>query len=181
MPDWKIFSAEYWKKKKKSDWLILVLAGVLLFVLSIPTTDTKPKKQEKSVKTNTTVSDSSYRIQLQDELQTILEQMKGVGKVEVMITMKDDGERIIEKEEKETVQTEQGKEKERQREETSVMEKSADTETPYVKKETKPAVEGVFVVADGGGSAKVKEEIMRAVLALFSVEAHKIVVVERNS
>ena len=41
-------------------------------------------------------------------------------------------------------------------------------------------MEGVLVVAEGGGDAKIVKNISDAVLALFSVEAHKIKVVKMN-
>ena len=40
--------------------------------------------------------------------------------------------------------------------------------------ELEPRVEGVIVIAEGGGNAQVKQNILEAVQALFSVEAHKI-------
>ena len=40
--------------------------------------------------------------------------------------------------------------------------------------ELEPRVEGVIVIAEGGGNAQVKQNILEAVEALFPVEAHKI-------
>ena len=40
--------------------------------------------------------------------------------------------------------------------------------------ELEPVVEGVIVIAEGGGNAAVKQNILEAVEALFPVEAHKI-------
>ena len=48
------------------------------------------------------------------------------------------------------------------------------TQTPYVSKENAPEVEGILVIADGGGNAVVAKNLTEAVQALFGVEAHKI-------
>ncbi|MEI3340576.1 MAG: hypothetical protein V8R80_12125 [Eubacterium sp.] len=43
-----------------------------------------------------------------------------------------------------------------------------------------PEIEGILVVAQGGGNTAVAENISEAAQALFSVEAHKIKVVKMN-
>ena len=45
-------------------------------------------------------------------------------------------------------------------------------------KEKSPIVEGVTVVAQGGGNAEVQKNISDVIQALFGVEAHKIIVVK---
>jgi stage III sporulation protein AG len=42
------------------------------------------------------------------------------------------------------------------------------------------SVEGVVVVAEGGGSPGVEEQIREVVMSLFSVEAHKVIVVKMS-
>lgn len=51
---------------------------------------------------------------------------------------------------------------------------------PFVTREMLPDVEGILVVAEGGGNAQVAKNISDAVLALFPVEVHKIKVVKMN-
>lgn len=47
-------------------------------------------------------------------------------------------------------------------------------------KKLSPEVEGVIVIADGGGNAVVVQNITGAIQALYGVEAHKIKVMKRN-
>ena len=49
---------------------------------------------------------------------------------------------------------------------------------PYVIKEINPQVSGVLILAQGAGSAAVKNEICEAVEALFNLPIHKIKVLE---
>ena len=63
--------------------------------------------------------------------------------------------------------------------ETVLVETSGDT-SPIVVSEKYPEIEGVLIVCQGGNSADVEVHIKEAVEALFSVDAHKIVVCKRK-
>ena len=49
---------------------------------------------------------------------------------------------------------------------------------PYVTSRQNPQIEGVLVVAQGGGNARVNSDISEAIMALFDIEAHKIKVMK---
>ncbi len=82
----------------------------------------------------------------------------GLGEAEVMITLSDSGETIVEKDQKE--QTNRIEESdagggtrtttEQETEETTVYVENGSEKQPYVTKEVLPKVEGVLVVAEGG-------------------------------
>ena len=77
-----------WNKlleNKKNQWLILLLVGILLVVIAIPT---KSSSEEKSVvdSKNWSASETEQR------LENILGQMQGIGEVHVMITYKQENE-----------------------------------------------------------------------------------------
>ena len=190
----KFFDWKHGENADKNKWLIAVLVGALLLVVALPSGEKNEKnsgKGEESVTTATTDSGGTkadhYRRQLETELAQMLEEMEGVGKVKVMITLKDSGERVVEKDRSDSStvseETEQEALKRRetqlQSEETTVY---ADRETnePFVSKENRPAVEGVLILAEGGDSTAVKQNISDAVLALFHVDAHKIKVVKMS-
>ena len=50
----------------------------------------------------------------------------------------------------------------------------------YVGKEILPTIEGVVVVAEGGGNATIVSQISKVAMALFPIEAHKIIVVKMS-
>lgn len=189
------FGMENLKKLKKEHLLMIVLAGILLLVIAIPVEDTKKKtgetseKQEKIQTVQETEDDSAYVSSLEGQLEKILGAMEGVGNVKVMITLKDDGESVVEKDvtrTEETVTEEGGEGTKRENkvinsaEETIYIQGETTDSAPFVAKEVKPRVEGVLVVAQGGQNAVVVKNISDAVLALFPIEAHKIKVVKMN-
>lgn len=112
---------------KKNQWIILLLIGILLIVIAIPTKD--GTKQESLFQVQDTDTSST---EIEKRLENMLSQMKGVGDVHVMIT--------------------------------------------YQEKE----VEGIVVVAEGGGNSVVIRNITEVVQALFDVNSHKIRVIEQK-
>ncbi len=176
------------KRGKKNQWLIVALVGVLILVIAIPV----PKKEEtQKVETiETTVLEENGQMEtLERRLEGVLRKVAGVGKVNVMITRKSSGEKVVEKDRPVT----DGSMKEEDGETTSrsTTEKTLEEATvfvqdgqggqmPYVKEELEPEIQGVIVVAEGGNDPKVIRNITEAVMALFDVEAHKIKVMKMN-
>ena len=77
-----------WNKllgNKKNQWLILLLVGILLVVIAIPT---KSGTEEKGVVDSKNCSTS----ETEQRLENILSQMQGIGEVHVMITYKQENE-----------------------------------------------------------------------------------------
>ncbi len=129
------------------------------------------------------VSTSSYEEQQEARLEEILRKVEGVGEVEVMITLQASSEKVVEKDQPSTSQDVEEQDsgggtrstQDRSWSESTVYwEQENGSRTPYVIKELKPRVEGVIVIAQGGGDPEIKQNIMEAVQALFPVEAHKI-------
>ena len=176
-----------WGKMEKLT--VLLVAGLLLVLFAWPgeeqSGETAPEAETTA---GTAAADASYEEQLEQRLEEILSQVEGAGEVQVMVTLKDGGEKVLQENTSRT---------EKQVEETdssggvrSQTENSYDSDTllsggsggtPYVIQERAPEVEGVLVLADGADSATVKAQIAEAVQALFPVEAHKIRVLKRGS
>ena len=113
---------------KKNSWMILLLVGVLLVVIAIPTkTDSEEGSLSRYDEPDQNTTDMEKR------LENLLEQMQGVGEVHTMITYQKDD-----------------------------------------------SVEGIVIIADGGGNAVVVRNITEVVRALFSVDSHKIKVIEKK-
>ncbi len=173
------------KKLKKEQVLILLLAGVLLLVISIPTEqDAGAGETENTIQE--TVQEKTDREILEERLTKAISQVEGVGKTEVMITLKSDGRRIVEKDtERSEGRDESGQEgtasvntTAEERESTVYASDGQGGEVPYVTETLEPEIAGVLIVAQGGGDMALVQEITEAVMALFGVEAHKIKVMK---
>jgi stage III sporulation protein AG len=132
------------------------------------------------------VAMSEYAARQEKELEQILSGVAGVGDVEVMLTIASSEEKkTLQKEStssEEVEETESGGTKRKQNtssvETEPVLVEEGEAETPYIIKIQSPQIEGVLVVAQGAGSGSVDSEIIAAVEALFSIEAHKIKVMK---
>lgn len=113
---------------KKNAWMILLLVGVLLVVIAIPT-KTEPRNSSLSIYDET----EQEATDMEKRLQNLLQKMQGVGEVHTMITYRNDKQ-----------------------------------------------VEGIVIIADGGGDAVVVRNITNVVRALFDVDSHKIKVIEKK-
>lgn len=191
-----------WKTFKKSDWAVIGLAGVLLLVIAMPMdgkkseTNVKEQKQEADAGMNMQQagndSESEYNDYvdaLEMRLEDVLSKMEGVGKVEVMITIADTGEMVVEKDrdstQTATTETDSAGGRrdvsETRTEEETIYVKKDNESYPYIQKEKMPTIEGVVVVAEGGNNPTVISDISESVKALLPVEVHRIKVVKMCS
>ena len=187
---------------KKDNLLILLLAGVLLVVIALPTEKNSGGGQDTGQSRENTggaaqdVSSSvtgfsdteEYAAYLERRLENTLSQVSGVGEVQVMITLEATRELVLEKDRE--VQSNSTTEEDSQggnrysqqisRAESTVYHSSGNNE-PYVVKTLLTRVEGVVVVAQGAGTGNINRNITDMVQALFDVEAHKVKVVKMDS
>ncbi len=177
--------------EKKEKAVILFLLGVFFLLIATPISDLSGKSEKQNKKNNAPVEDKTvetdkkdaYIDWLENKLEQTIGGMEGAGKVLVMITLKDNGEKILDKNqpyESESLKTqEEGKASEettiRSDQETVLIEEGGDT-APVVVQELYPDIQGVLVVCEGGDNSELALHIKEAVMALFSIDAHKIVV-----
>ena len=182
------------KLPKKNQLLLILLAGILLLVIVFPVPEQSGSSPDQKTEDTEQVLSSDirdngeYEKYLEEKTARVLEDVEGVGEVTVMITLKSDGQKIIEKDQSSSSQSTDEADsgggtrsvEDQSSDKTSIYEQAADgTSTPYVSKELAPEVEGVVVIADGGDNAVVAQNITEAVQALFGVEAHKIKIMKR--
>ena len=181
-----------WKKlnfKDKNTWVILGIFGVLLLVIAMPVekaqkkdsgmTQTQPAAEDETAESGRERADDSIA-ELESRLEETLSLIDGAGQVRVMITMKDTGEKVVEKDITCRTDAASGGSQNTEQSQSSVYTRDGNTETPYISNEMTPQVEGVLVVAQGGGNSMVKQNILQSVMALFPLEAHKITIVKMS-
>lgn len=200
---------------RRDNLLILVLLGVLLYIVALPVKKEDPAAtdtgmeiteqynagiltssgqqnvaQQDTVDVGTQAvtagSTEEYAAYLEGKLKKMLESVRGVGEVEVMITLESSEERIVEKDM--TAERSQTEEQDSAGGTRTVSSSNTGYQTvyqegsqgsPFVVKTLTPKVEGVLVVAEGAGKGNMTGEITQIAQALFGVEAHKVKVLEK--
>lgn len=190
---WEALRSKLQKMLRKDNLIILVLGGILLLVISLPTGKQKESPEETSVEnTQGTMSDRSvqeqedYAEKLEARLEEILSQVEGAGEVKVMITLRETRELVVEMEEtrdwQETREEDSGggsREIYReQKQENALYTSQKGDGSPLIIKEKYPKVEGAVVLAQGAGRAGIRGELTEAVQALLGLEAHKVKVLK---
>ncbi|WDV47941.1 hypothetical protein PV797_09660 [Clostridiaceae bacterium M8S5] len=174
------------KDKKNSNIIFLLVIGILLLIGSVyfstdgeTTGDIGKVNSDIASTVKSEQSDDTARF-MEDKLKNILSKIKGVGNVEVMVTLEDTTERIpaINK----TITVESTNEKDyqggtrstnKQDEINEIVTKSSN-EGLVILKEIKPKVKGVIVVAGGIEDMKVKEDIYLAVKTVLGITGNKV-------
>ena len=175
------------KKIKKEpgikEWIIILAAGALLLLLSVP--DLFHKEKEETVDTGASVLQSEkqteeYAERMERKLEEMLLKIDGVTGAEVMITVTSTMEKVVLTD---TVSDEESLEEQDGEGGTRTSQKNTEEKktvlagnVPYMTKELTPDVEGVVAVISGADSGKVLA-ITEAVQALFDVPAHKVKII----
>ena len=149
----------------------------------------KETEEENVGEKKETVQKDDYISYLENKLEKVLSQMEGVGKVAVMITVSDNGTYVVEKDTTQNSTTTAENDSnggsrtvtEQQKGESTIYIENGQEKTPYIQKENLPTIEGIVVVAEGGGNGKTISDISETIQALFPVEAHRIKVVKMGS
>lgn len=184
-------------KKVIQNTVIIAIIGIILLIAGSVFFQGTAKKSEKVTpqpKNGTealeTLSqkEGETKDKLEKSLESILSQIKGAGKVSVMVTFYSGNESVPAYNTKNSTSDTQEKDKEggtrsvkqSDKENNIIFEESDGVKKPYITKEMLPKVKGVVIVADGAGDAEVKSSLANATEALFEVASHKIQVFERN-
>lgn len=180
--------------RKKENMIVIALIGVLLLVIAIPAErkdERKGDNWEKVELTSTTEEtkegEKDYVSALENRMENLLEDVEGVGKTQVMITLKTSEEQIVEKDtpisrssitENDNTGGSRSTSDVKSQEETVYTVNSNGDKIPYVIKTQEPEIEGITVVAQGGGNPTVQKNISEVIQALFNIEIHRIKVVK---
>lgn len=187
------------KKLQKDQCLIMILLGILLCVIAIPTEKKETESDLSNIKRDTMddhmgqdteeVTDE-YVGYWENKLEKALRYVDGVGKVRVLITLQSSEQKIVEKDgpEEYSDTTETDSTGGSRMIGNSRIEKSTiyttdgqGGNTPYVVMTIPPAVEGVVVIAQMSDQEKVQENIIEAIQVLFDIEANKIKIVKMKN
>lgn len=178
-------------KKKISFLFILFLTGVLLLMFSKtfikPSDNTKVDNSIIAPNTYKASDPQTYEEKLEKRLEKEFANIDGVGKVEVVIMLKNSGEIVINKDtpNSKTQSDEEDSEggtrqtiQEDSTEATVIINNSDGSTKPIILKELEPEVSGVVIIAEGGDDLLVKNNLINAAKVLLDVPMHKIEVMK---
>lgn len=169
--------------------IIIIIAGSAIFRGGKP--DDGAGEREDAVKAGDALGRNCQGMdKTEEKLKSILSQVQGVGKVDVMITYETTSENVpaydIKKNSSRTEEKD-GDGGSRSIEQEEYDSKLAYEEsvpggekTPVIIKELEPKVRGVLVVAEGAESVIMKERICSAVSVVLDIPAHKVEVIQRK-
>lgn len=170
------------KKFKYNLFIIFTIGIILLIVANIFTEDKKPR--DTNLETEKILDDTKnfhldYVSILEEKLEEILNELKGVSNVKVMITLEDTIEKIpainTTKNNETTNEVDsQGGTRETLREDTTIQIVTGNEGSLRVLKEVEPTVKGVIVIAEGAESLEVKEILYDAVKTVLGVSGNRV-------
>lgn len=173
-------------KKNLNKLLIAFLAGILMLISS-NTLFKKDKKEEPKIELfekseKVDQENISFEKKLEQRLEEALGLVDGVGKVKVLLTLTNGREIVIAENSvrsESTIREVDGAGgsrdvSDKKEEETQILINNAGKEEPLIVKEIEPKIEGVIIVAQGGGDIVVKDALIKAAQTVLGIEAHKV-------
>lgn len=165
-------SSFHWTKDR-----LVLLAGLAAAVLLLISTFSSQK--EKAVDTKKTITTEEYTQQLEKRLTDTLGQVKGVGKVSVMVTLENGWEAVYAQEEKTGAQTtgdSDNRTSQNSYQNEYVIYDSQSGKQPLVTTNKEPEVKGVVVVCEGGDSVTVINSVTEVVRVVLGVPSNRVCV-----
>jgi stage III sporulation protein AG len=177
--------------------IILALAGALLMLLSKSGGDGRATRDQaegeisSALEANAAIAlstggSAALETRLAGELERLLSQVAGAGRVEVYITLETGPRQVLAEE----VTTEKnigtgagGSETSslirESRKPVTVRDEATRSERPVVLVQKEPKVRGVIVLADGAGNAALRYTLAKAVATILGVDMHRVSVLSR--
>ncbi|MCB2297093.1 stage III sporulation protein AG [Clostridium tagluense] len=169
---------------------VVIVLGSSFFKNNSSTSAALEETQKDKIIKETKVSGlSDYESQLENKLKSTLEEIRGVGKVQLMIYFESGEESVpavnINDSESLTVENDTGGGKrnitQKNDGRTVVMSNNGNTNEPLIVKKYKPIITGVCVVAEGSNEKITELRIRQAVINLFNLPENKVNVYPMNN
>lgn len=184
--------------KKKIENLVVLILIIVITILAINAIWKTDKKEESSTEKENTeygkqlastqqdTKETSTTTVLEDNLESILTKIDGVGKVKVLVTYSQSSEVVAmynENNKNSSIEEKDsgGGTRLTQQNDSSkevIYKEENGEKTPITQKIVNPKVEGAIITAEGASNATVKNNIVQAVEAVTGVATHKIQVFE---
>lgn len=171
-------------KKFINNLFIILLGSIILLIIANIFLDKEANNPRYLLDENKIEYDGmekeDYSLYLEDKLINILSELKGVGKVNVMVTLESTVEKVtVNNTTKITESTleedaEGGTRKIEREDLTSEVLTKGNDDSLLVVKEIKPNVQGVIVMAEGAEDPLIKETLYEAVKTVLGIKGNKV-------
>lgn len=189
------------KNKRKLENLVVFVVILIITIIVINviwngdnkrdnqiTTDSNKKLAETDLENNTVLSENGEETKLVNNLEEILSNINGVGKVKVMVTYSETSKVMpVYNEESSEENTEETDSQGGTRKVTQtntrkevIYEESGGDKTLITQSVVSPEIEGAIITAEGANDAITKTNIIQAVSVVTGLATHKIQVFEMS-
>ena len=151
---------------RKYKYALLIL-GIGILFMSIPE-QTEPQKTQNGTTLQTEPVSAS------EELEAILSQISGVGKVKVMLTESAGAETVYQTNEDRS----KSNDTENMQVETVIITNSSREEQGLVRTITPPVYLGAIIVCQGGDNPSIKYSVVQAVSSVTGISSERIIVLK---
>lgn len=167
----------------KYKYLFLVIAvGIVLMLLptSFGGEDPQPSPSEVPEAEET----ASFSVEAEEQrLKALLEQIDGVGRVEVMITLSATSEKVYAQEQSHSTSQNlsddgPGSYSDDLSQKPALTSQGSTGQQPIVEKTLYPQVQGVVIVCDGGDDAETKLNLLNSMAALLGLTSDRVTVLK---
>lgn len=168
--------------------LIVILAGVLLMAAAFPSGHSSASKESSTTAIESeSMGTDMYEEYVEKRLEKILADVDGVGKVKVMLSIRNSTEKVLAKDEtysesekKEASDGSSNQTNDTQNISTHIFYDTSDGSRPYVVMENMPVIDGAIIVCEGGDNKELVNDITNAIYGLLNVPVHKIKVMKMS-
>jgi stage III sporulation protein AG len=166
---------EGWLQKAKQMRFALLVIGVGVLLLLFPS----GKAEEEEVAVESPAAQTTYDVsQLEEKLSQVLGEIKGVGEVQVVLTLRSGTRQVYATERSESTDTDGSGESQ---ETVARISAGSNQQEALEVMEIYPTFQGALVVCDGGEDPSVQLAVTKSVAALTGLSTDKISVCGRAS
>lgn len=172
---------QYSESKKKIIFILCLVTGLSMMLISGFVSSSSKKQKNKDINFNV----SGYEHKLEERLLDLVEEIDGVGKAKIMVTLESSIEYIYAQERREkTDKISDFKDKtplklqERNDEEKKLMlvDGPSGRRQALIKTEIQPKIKGVVVVCQGGNEPLVNQQITNVLTTVLNISSSRVFV-----
>ncbi len=173
--------SEILKGDKKLKFIMLLgIAGIIIIAITSFIPNKKPQ-QQTDTKEQTM---EEYKALLEQEVMELVTSINGVGKANIMVTLKNGVEYVYAKEEKQNTDKTNGamgdeqtiQQRDNYEQKTILVEDSNGRKTALIRTRLEPTVKGVVIVCEGGDDVIIQEKVIDAVKTALGIGSNNVCV-----